>query len=200
MARETKRKKNRIWTLPSGKLVMRASIVISVFLHLCILLIIQEAFPINWVMKPMRTYEVDLIRPPIDPLDEEKPEGADLAKIKPDEKTPPEETEDTISLDTKDKRYGSYARVIKEALMRQWQYPRQAMENLIEGKLQVLFSLSREGHLIGIQILDPSGHDILDQEALRSVRSAAPFPPFPGSVTVSKLHITANFEYRLGRH
>ena len=179
---------------------MRISLIVSLLFHVCILLGIQEAFPINWVIKPLRTYRVELIRPPMEALDDEKTSGADLARIKSQKKTPPEKTEDTISLDTKDERYISYARVIKEKLMRHWTYPRQAWEKLIEGKVLVLFTLNRQGHLREIKLLQPSAYDILNGETTRVIRAAAPFPPFPGAVTVTRLNIKANFAYRLTSH
>jgi TonB family protein len=121
----------------------------------------------------------------------------DLSRLITEETPPPEQAEDTISLDTEDKRYSSYASAIKEKLLGQWQYPPQATENLIEGDVLVLFTLDRQGGLLDVQVIQPSSYGILDEETLRTVRSAAPFPPFPGSVTVKRLHIKANFAYRL---
>jgi TonB family protein len=200
MARITKRKANRAYTILNGRMVMRISLIVSLLFHVCILIVAQKAFPITWVAEPLRTYHVELLRPPMDPLDDEDTTGADLAKINPEEKTLPEETEDTISLDTKDKKYTSYAKVIKARLMQHWKYPREAWENLIEGKVLVVFSLNRQGYLKEIKIIKPSGYDILNKEAERAIRSAAPFPPFPGSVTVARLNINADFAYKLKGH
>ena len=167
--------------------VMRTTLIISLFFHVFALLVIHEAFPMNWFTRPTRTYHVELLRPPLDLLDETN--GADLASIKPQEEKPPEETEDTISLDTKDKRYSSYAKAVKERLMQHWEYPREAKENLIEGQVIVLFSLDRHGGLKAIKFLQTSDHSVLDGETTRAIGAAAPFPPFPGSVTVpSTLH------------
>ncbi len=176
---------------------MKISLIVSLFIHLSMLFTIQKTFPTNWFPEPLRTYHVELIRPPIDPLNDEETSGADLAKIKPDEEKSPEKVEDTISLDTKDKRYVSYAKVIKERLMRYWEYPSEAKENLIEGKVFVRFTLNRQGQLKDIKILSSSSFEILEKETLRTIRTASPFPPFPGSVTVRKLNIKANFSYRL---
>jgi TonB family protein len=197
MDRKTSIKGNSPSILPEPRKIMRFSLVVSLLFHVCILLGIQKTFPIDWGIKPLRTYHIELIRPPVDPLDDGKTSGNDLSVIKSQEKAPPEKTEDTISLDTKDERYVSYARVIKEKLMNNWTYPRQAWENLIEGEVLVYFTLNREGHLRDLKLLKPSVFGILNGEAARAVRAAAPFPPFPGSVTVKKLNIKANFAYRL---
>jgi TonB family protein len=197
MAPETGTMVNDVPVLPPRGKVMKICLVISLLVHLSMLLGIQKAFPVSWFPEPLRTYHVELIRPPIDPLNDEEASGADLAKIKPDESKPPEKVEDTISLDTKDKRYVSYAKVVKERLMLFWEYPREAKEKLIEGKVLVLFTLNRQGQLKDIKILPPSSFEILDRETLRTIRTASPFPPFPGSVTVKRLNIKASFAYRL---
>jgi TonB family protein len=177
---------------------MKTSVIISVLFHLCLLLIIQRAFPMNWDKRPLRTYSVELMRPPLDTLkDASNPGDADLSKLKPRMKTRLEATEDTISLDTKDKRYSSYANIIKKELMRNWDYPEAALRNLIEGDVLVLFALNRQGHLNDIEILRASADKTLDQEVVRAIRTAAPFPPFPDSVAVATLKIKANFAYRL---
>jgi len=193
MAKETSRKESEV---PGQRTVMKISLIISLLFHVVVLFSVQKAFPINW-LKPLRTYHVELLRLPVDALYDAEAAGTNLARMKPQEEKPPEKTEDTISLDTKDKRYVSYAKVIKERLMQHWEYPPKARDNLIEGQVLVIFSLDRQGNLQYIKILMPSVHAILDEETQRAIRVSAPFPPFPGSVTVQKLNIKANFAYVL---
>jgi TonB family protein len=176
---------------------MRLSLVISVACHLGIVLAIQKAFPLHWTSEPTQAYRVELIRPPVDPSATDGGSEANLKEIGPPPRTPLEESEDTISLETSDKRYSSYAGIIKARLMSHWEYPQKARENLLEGKLLLLFTLNRKGTLVDMRILEPSGFGILDNGAMSAVRSAAPFPAFPSSVTVTKLHIKAKFDYRL---
>ena len=73
----------------------------------------------------------------------------------------------------------------------------EAKSYLIEGKLMVLFSLVSEGDMVQIKIIEPSGHEILDKEAIRAIRAAAPFPPFPEHIPLRRLNIKASFVYRL---
>jgi len=197
MAQETNSEGNRVPITISSAPIMKTSLVVSLVIHLLILAGLQKAFPVEWVAKPLQTYHVELLRPPLDPLEEDKKAASELVKIKPEKNTSPEDTEDTISLETKDKRYSSYAKIIKSRLMQHWKYPHEAWENLIEGEVLVLFSLNRQGHLKDINILHPSHYAVLDDETTRTIRASAPFPPFPGSVTVKKLNIKANFAYRL---
>ena len=102
-------------------------------------------------------------------------------------------------MDTDDKRYVTYAQAIKERIAGQWKYPQEARKKRLEGKLVALFSLNREGALTRMDITRSSGHEVLDREAERAVQSAAPFPPFPSTVTVSRLNINVSFDYTLSR-
>jgi len=197
MVLETTGKQNSSLNLPGGRRVMKISLIISLGFHLCLLLTMQKAFTVSWIMEPLKTYRVELFRPAVDALDEEETSSTELGGIKAEKKPQASETEDTISLDTKDKRYSSYARVIKERLMRQWRYPPKARENLIEGEVLLVFSLNREGRLLVTDRIQDSAHDILVKEAERAIRYAAPFPPFPPSITVSRLNVRASFTYRL---
>jgi len=184
----------------TDSMVMRFCLGFSLVFHIFALLAVQNVLPINWIFNPPKTYQVELIRLPVDPLDTDEMEDGDLTRVESQKKTPEkpqEEQEHTISLDTKDKRYAPYAKRIKAKLMKEWEYPRQAWENLLEGRVGVLFSLNPQGRLIDIQITSPSGHKLLDGEALRAIRTAPPFPPFPSSLKIMKLNINANFDYRL---
>jgi TonB family protein len=177
---------------------MRISVLVSLLLHVMLLFTFRSAFSSFWAREDLRTYRVELIRPPIEDMDREENADAAMAKARQEDKrSSSEESQDTISLDTTDKRYVDYARVIKERIMAQWRYPREAKENLVEGKLLVLFSLSRQGNMLELKVTEPSGHDILDREAARAISNAAPFPPFPEHVTVNRLNVKARFDYRI---
>jgi TonB family protein len=181
----------------SGK-IMRVCVLLSFFLHALLTFTFKDAFSSLWTREDLRVYKIDLIRPPVEEIDAEREADADLAKSSREEKPPaPEENQDTISLDTTDKRYVDYARAIKEQILSRWKYPTEAKDNLIEGKLLVVFSLGMHGEMKEIRIAEPSGHQILDAEATRAIRSAAPFPPFPNHVTVARLNIKASFDYRI---
>ena len=197
MAQEINTENSRLPITLGTRRVMKIMLFFSFFFHSIILIGLQKAFPVDWVKKPLKTYHVELLRPSVDPLEDEKGDKAEFTKVAPEKKISSRKTEDTISLDTQDKRYLSYAKTIKARLMEHWKYPNSAWEDLIEGNVRLVFSLDRQGHLRGIRILQATHHKILVNETTRTIRSAAPFPPFPGSVTVTKLHIKADFAYKL---
>ncbi len=49
------------------------------------------------------------------------------------------------------------------------------------GKVLVKFELDRNGQLIGAAVVQSSGNEALDQEAVAIVRRASPFPAFPAA-------------------
>ena len=107
---------------------MKASIFISVIVHIAVFLAFQEIFPLRWETEPLRTYRVELMRPPVEGIDADNIPGPGFDHIKDGETPPTEESQDTISLDTKDKRYTSYTKLIKKEIMRRWTYPLEAQE------------------------------------------------------------------------
>lgn len=58
-------------------------------------------------------------------------------------------------------------------------YPQEARERQLYGTLRLLVSIEPDGALRGVRLLASSGHDVLDEAAIRIVRLAAPFAPFP---------------------
>ncbi|MFC1825741.1 energy transducer TonB, partial [Thermodesulfobacteriota bacterium] len=157
----------------------------------------QKAFPNYWAAEELRTYRVELLRPPVDDIRSDDSHSGDAASMEQGLEPIAEKGQATISLDTKDERYVDFFKIIKARIQDHWRYPQGAKKNLIEGRLLVLFSLSRDGNLIQIKITKASGHEILDQEAVRAIRSAAPFPPFPRRISLSRLNIKASIDYRL---
>jgi protein TonB len=140
---------------------------------------------------------VDLIRPPVEYALPDGSTRVDIARFAREKRPEEPVYQDTISLDTKDKRYVTYARLVKEIIMKHWTYPTRAKEHLLEGKLTVVFSLAGNGDMVQVAVNRKSRHKILDQEAVRAITAAAPFPPFPKHITAKRLNIIANFDYRL---
>jgi len=58
-------------------------------------------------------------------------------------------------------------------------YPSEARMQQLYGSLRMLVALLPNGEVSEIQILQSSGHTVLDQAAIQIVNMAAPFDPFP---------------------
>ena len=78
-------------------------------------------------------------------------------------------------------------------------YPDAARRERIYGSLRLLVSINRDGTLREVQVLESSGHTILDQAALRIVRLSAPFAPFSGDLNdVDVLEIIRTWRFERG--
>jgi protein TonB len=65
--------------------------------------------------------------------------------------------------------------------------------------LLILFTLNKAGSLTYIRLVQSSGYPILDEEALRAIKLAAPFDPFLPQMGDESLNISATFHYDLPR-
>ncbi len=61
-------------------------------------------------------------------------------------------------------------------------YPEEARRNKIFGNLVVTVSIKSDGEVEKVEINRSSGHKVLDEAALRIVKLAAPFAPFPENI------------------
>ena len=107
------------------------------------------------------------------------------------------EAEATVSLDSQELKYVSYLSKIKGKIEPKWNYPEKAQSIGLQGKLALCFSIVRDGHLDRLKLLNSSGHSLLDEEALKAVKGAAPYYPLPDRLKISRLNILATFEYRI---
>jgi len=103
--------------------------------------------------------------------------------------------DEPVSLDTTEVKYASYFARIKHQIERVWIYPPDAAQRGISGDLSLNFRISKDGNLLGVRLVDQSGYEILDVAALKAVKEAAPFYPFPKNIQREKITILANFVY-----
>ena len=105
-------------------------------------------------------------------------------------------TEDTVDLNTTEFKYYSYFLGLKRQIEGVWHYPADAAQRGEHGNLNLIFTIKSNGDLDGIQIVSSTGFRALDREALRAIKVAAPFHPFPKSWQgLEKLNVKATFEY-----
>lgn len=107
--------------------------------------------------------------------------------------------EDTVELSTTEFRYLSYFAKLKSQIESVWNYPQESRYRGEEGQLFLVFTIKRNGELENIELVSSSGYARLDNEAIRAIRSAAPYSPFPeGWGSLERLHIRATFIYQFG--
>ncbi|HEY7168167.1 MAG TPA: energy transducer TonB [Candidatus Binatia bacterium] len=100
-----------------------------------------------------------------------------------------------VSLNTRDPQYVTYFGSIKRSIEINWQYPEMALKYGLQGKLLLQFTILNNGELENAVIVRSSGSHLLDDEALRAVKAAAPFQPIPPWIGKNRVEVVASFEY-----
>lgn len=80
-------------------------------------------------------------------------------------------------------------------------YPEASRRYGIYGSLRLLVVINHDGQLEDIQVLASSGFAVLDEAAIKIVRMAAPFAPFPAELRAStdKLEIIRTWQFEQNR-
>ena len=80
-------------------------------------------------------------------------------------------------------------------------YPVASSRYGIYGDLRLMVAIRHDGSISNIEILSSSGHAVLDEAAIRIVRMAAPFDPFPPELraTTDMLEIIRTWKFRQNR-
>jgi protein TonB len=103
----------------------------------------------------------------------------------------------TIDLDNREPHYVDYLALLKRRIERVWGYPPEAANHGISGDLLLIFTLNKSGSLIDLHLIRSSGFPVLDEAAIRAVKLAAPYDPFPAYMGTDPWNIRASFTYYL---
>lgn len=103
--------------------------------------------------------------------------------------------EAVVDINTREDRFFSYLMHLKRKIQGVWIYPSVAARSGLGGSLTVEFSIAKTGDLLDVRLLDSSGHAILDESAMKAIKSAAPYHAFPPRLRAQRLRIRANFVY-----
>jgi protein TonB len=89
-----------------------------------------------------------------------------------------------IGARTQEYRYAQYVEDWRSKVERigNMNYPEMARREKIYGKLTLTVNIRADGNVESIEINRPSGQRILDASAVRIVKLAAPYPPFPADI------------------
>ncbi len=99
--------------------------------------------------------------------------------------------DNSVTLDTDEFKFISYNRWLKVKVESVLTYPELAAQSGYQGTLYILFEIMKDGSLGRLEVLKSSGYKILDDEALRSIRAAAPFQPLPDDWRMDRYPIRA---------
>ncbi|HEY2394393.1 MAG TPA: energy transducer TonB [Rudaea sp.] len=102
-----------------------------------------------------------------------------------------------ISANTKEYEYAAYmsAWVARVERIGNLNYPDEARRQQLHGQLVLTVALNRDGSIRSTDVIQSSGHKLLDDAAIRIVRLAAPFPPIPTAEKVDELYVTRTWQF-----
>lgn len=109
-----------------------------------------------------------------------------------------------ISAQTRADHYAAYMRawVARVERVGNLNYPDEAREQQVHGNLILTVAIWRDGSVESIEIVQSSGHRILDEAARQIVRLSAPFNPLPDHPDPARradiLHITRTWQFLPG--
>jgi protein TonB len=106
--------------------------------------------------------------------------------------------DDSVTLDTNEFKYISYNRWLDLKWSQAIRYPELAARSGMQGYLYVKIDILKDGSVGSIEILKSSGYKILDDEIVRTIRAAEPYPPLPEEWHTDHYSITGIGFFYLG--
>lgn len=107
-----------------------------------------------------------------------------------------------ISANTKEHKYAFYMKSWSNTVERigNLNYPDAARRNKLSGSLRLDVALNQDGSVMEVKVSKSSGHQVLDQAAVRIVKLAAPYAPFPEDIRAETdiLHIIRTWRFSVG--
>ncbi len=107
-----------------------------------------------------------------------------------------------INASTQEYKYAAYLQDWRNKVERigNLNYPDEAKRQRLTGDLLLHVAVRSDGSVADIRLVRSSGHKVLDDAAIRIVRLAAPFSPFPPEIRkeVDILDITRTWQFRSG--
>jgi protein TonB len=106
-----------------------------------------------------------------------------------------------ISANTREYEFAAYMRAWVARIERigNLNYPDEARRQQLHGQLVLTVGLDRQGHIKSIDVIQSSGHKVLDDAAIRITRLAEPFPALPEtSEKVDELYISRTWQFLPG--
>jgi protein TonB len=104
---------------------------------------------------------------------------------------------DTVWMDSQQDLLYSFMRRFRTNIYNVWNYPSSAAQRNQQGTCLLRITIDRRGNVSNVQLLESSGHRILDNEAITAVREGATYGPLPRAYRHEDLKIMAFFDYRL---
>ncbi len=90
-----------------------------------------------------------------------------------------------------------YSKIVQKIILDNMSYPAAAKEAGFQGTVRLSLKISHQGQLLDSKIKDPSGHQVLDDAAIKAAQETSPYPPFPPAVTDKEVWVDIPIIYQL---
>jgi protein TonB len=130
---------------------------------------------------------------------EKKPEKTpDKSETQVEDNTPmPETPPSPGAIASRASSIATWRSIVTSKIKSAQRYPARASARNEQGIVTIAFVLNRNGSVLSRNVVRSSGYAELDQEALAMIARAAPFPPFPPSITGETLNLPVPIEFKL---
>jgi pilus assembly protein CpaC len=92
-----------------------------------------------------------------------------------------------------------YMRDVQLRISQAITYPYEALQKQWEGTVKLRLRILRDGTLADCDLLESSGHDIFDRDALTTAKTLSPFLSFPAEISQEDLVVTVPIVYHQGK-
>jgi pilus assembly protein CpaC len=91
----------------------------------------------------------------------------------------------------------AYSRLVQEKILKSVSYPMEAQRANLSGEVVLSLHLLSSGQLSNTVISQSSGHKLLDNAAVFTVKRLAPYPPFPKGLLLKEIWVEVPITYQL---
>lgn len=91
----------------------------------------------------------------------------------------------------------AYTRTVQERILKNVSYPMEAQRANLSGEVVLSLHLLSSGQLSNTVVTQSSGHKLLDNAAVFTVKRLAPYPPFPRGLLLKEIWVEVPITYQL---
>ena len=125
--------------------------------------------------------------------------AADIARNAQTKERPDVENGDALILNMRQDKLFSFFSRFKRGIYRVWNYPQESIDKRQQGAAVLKIVINRDGSIEDVDLVQASGFERLDREAIASIFKGQPYGALPKDYPKEQLVITARFEYILGQ-
>jgi pilus assembly protein CpaC len=91
----------------------------------------------------------------------------------------------------------SYMRTVQDIILKKVAYPLEAQRANLSGSVVLSLHILSSGQLANVVVSESSGHVMLDNAAVHTVKALAPYPAFPSGLTLREIWVEVPVTYQL---